>query len=326
MHRLFGSFFLFFSLIAATSSCSSGSKFEIDGQLLNMNQGIIYVYSSSGLISNIDTIKVVGGRFTYNREISQEGTLVLVFPNFSEVPVFAAPGEDVTLKGNAQQLTHITISGTDENELMTEFRIDAANKSPNETEKLAEDFIKKHPESQAAVWALEKHLILKSKADLKKALALAKEIRKVQKDNGKLTQLILELEKRKFDLIGKPLPQFSIVDVNGKVVNNETIKGKKTIIYTAASWDYSNDFDRNIKSKITPITADFQAVRINLDASKSMAKNEAKYIDKNITIVCDEKLFKSPLLKLFGLYSMGDNVVVDANGKVIAHNILPSEI
>ena len=39
--------------------------FEIDGRLTNLNQGEFYVYSPDGLITGLDTIKVEGGRFSY---------------------------------------------------------------------------------------------------------------------------------------------------------------------------------------------------------------------------------------------------------------------
>lgn len=39
-------------------ACKGGNKFELEGHLLNMDQGTIYVYSSDGLIQNIDTILI----------------------------------------------------------------------------------------------------------------------------------------------------------------------------------------------------------------------------------------------------------------------------
>ena len=47
---------------------------------------------------------------------------MIVFPNFSEQPVFAEPGKSVTIKGDASHLKEIEIEGTDENKLMNGFR------------------------------------------------------------------------------------------------------------------------------------------------------------------------------------------------------------
>ena len=49
----------------------------------------------------MDTIKVVGGRFTYEMPCHDDCTLMIVFPNFSEQPIFAESGESVELKGDA---------------------------------------------------------------------------------------------------------------------------------------------------------------------------------------------------------------------------------
>jgi hypothetical protein len=70
-------------------SCGTDSRhFKVDGHLLNLNNGEFYVYSPDGAIFGLDTIKVQGGRFSYEISCEQKGTLVLIFPNFSEQPIF----------------------------------------------------------------------------------------------------------------------------------------------------------------------------------------------------------------------------------------------
>lgn len=114
----------------------------MDGRLLNLNQGEFYVYSPDGVFDGIDTIKVEGGRFTFETQCKESGTLVIVFPNFSEVPVFAEPGKSVSVKGDASHLKEIEIEGTKENELMTAFRQQLVKASPPEEMSYAENFVK----------------------------------------------------------------------------------------------------------------------------------------------------------------------------------------
>lgn len=87
-----------------------------------MNQGQFYVYSPDGAISGIDTIKVQGGRFAYEIPCEEEGTIVIVLPNYSEIPVFVKPGENVDLKADASHIKDIEVTGTKDNERMTEWR------------------------------------------------------------------------------------------------------------------------------------------------------------------------------------------------------------
>ena len=100
-------------------SCGTDKRhFKIDGRLLNLNQGEFYVYSPDGSLGGVDTIKVQAGRFTYKVECQKEMTLMIVFPNFTEQPVFAAPGKSVDIKGDASHLKEMTVKGTKANELM----------------------------------------------------------------------------------------------------------------------------------------------------------------------------------------------------------------
>ena len=83
---------IFLPALFLLASCGEDSKhFKIEGRLLQINQGEFYLYSSDGTISGFDTIKVQGGRFSHEIECDHPTTLTLVFPNFSEQPIFAEP-------------------------------------------------------------------------------------------------------------------------------------------------------------------------------------------------------------------------------------------
>ena len=92
-----------------------------------MNQGEFYVYSPDGDIDGIDTIKVVGGRFTFERPCERPVMLMLVFPNFSEQPIFAEPGKSVEIKADASHMKEMEVKGTKANEQMTTFRKQTAS-------------------------------------------------------------------------------------------------------------------------------------------------------------------------------------------------------
>lgn len=84
-----------FTAILLLASCGEDSKhFKIEGRLLQMNQGEFYVYSNGAGVEGLDTIKVQGGRFSFEMPCLSPVTLTLVFPNFSETPIFAGTGKD----------------------------------------------------------------------------------------------------------------------------------------------------------------------------------------------------------------------------------------
>ena len=116
MRRIIG----FLGCVLLLAACGSDSgKFRLEGRLRNINQAEFWVYSPDGSMQGIDTITVRNGRFAYELELEDEATLMVVFPNYSEQPVFARPGKTVSIKGDATHLKEIIIEGTKENEHMT---------------------------------------------------------------------------------------------------------------------------------------------------------------------------------------------------------------
>ena len=96
--------YLFTLLLFLTSCGVDSDRFRLEGRLRNMNQGEFWVYSMDGDMDGIDTIPVREGRFSYEMPLRSPSTLIVIFPNYSEQPVFAEPGEVVKIKGDASHL------------------------------------------------------------------------------------------------------------------------------------------------------------------------------------------------------------------------------
>ena len=166
-------------------SCGvDGKHFKLEGRFLHLNQGEFYVYSTDGLLNGIDTIKVEGGRFAYEIPCEEEGTLVMVFPNFSEQPVFAKPGKTVEVKADASHLKELEAEGTDENKLMTAFRKQISNMSPQQAVDVAAEFVKHNPKSYVSAWLIRKYFILAPTPDYVKAKQLIDLMIAEQPKNG----------------------------------------------------------------------------------------------------------------------------------------------
>ena len=103
-----------------------------------MDQGEFYVYSPEGGINGIDTIRLQGGRMSYEVMCTAPTTLVMVFPNFSEQPIFAEPGKNVKIEGDASHLKEMKVKGTKTNELMNDFREQIATANPPQVLERAE--------------------------------------------------------------------------------------------------------------------------------------------------------------------------------------------
>ena len=170
-------------------SCGDGQKnFKIEGSFKGFKQGELYVYGMNGT-HKLDTIGVSRGEFVYQASITEPTTLIVVFPNFSELPVFAEPGVTVKMKGDASHLKETEIKGSDTNKAMTDFRLRISSLTPPEILAEATKFINEQPSSPISVYLLNKYFIQTSGPDYAKAQQLAKTILGAQPDNGQIAAI-----------------------------------------------------------------------------------------------------------------------------------------
>lgn len=312
----------FLTLLLA--SCGTDSHhFKIDGHLLNLNQGEFYVYSPDGSVTHgMDTIKVQAGRFSYLVECDRPMTLMIVFPNFTEQPVFAEPGKSVDIKGNASHLKELTVKGTKANKLMNAFREQILSASPAEIKKCAIQMAENNPESAVAVYLVRRYLVAVDRPDYTTAARLLKLIVEKQPDNQFAARLLASCNG-KTTINNGALPRFSANDINGKVVNNATLASVPNVVfYVWATWNYSStsqlrqlaDMERQSDGKL-------KVVSICLNPDKSSCQRTLKqYGADNITTICDGRMVNGDLFNKLGLYNLPDNILIK-NGTIVEQHI-----
>ena len=315
---------IFFSLLFISCRNSNGF-FKMEGRLLHMNQGELYLYSPDGVIEGLDTIKVEAGRFAFQIPCEKEGTLVVVFPNFSTQPIFTEPGEEVNVKADASHLREIEVKGTEANELMSDFRKQVASVSPPEERKFAEQFVKDHPESIVSRYIVNRYFILNSTPDYKLALNLIKEMQTAQPDNWELERMKRQLRIMKNATVGLNLPQFTVKTLGGKTITgNELRRNHMVIINVWASWDYNSlEMQRTLNEAARKGYA--TVLGISIDASPKDVRRLLKADDIIFENVCDGQMLDGKLLQTLGLTTMPDNIVVK-NGKITERRVTANTI
>ncbi len=315
---------IFFSLLFISCRNSNGF-FKMEGRLLHMNQGELYLYSPDGVIEGLDTIKVEAGRFAFQIPCEKEGTLVVVFPNFSTQPIFTEPGEEVNVKADASHLREIEVKGTEANELMSDFRKQVASVSPPEERKFAEQFVRDHPESIVSRYIVNRYFILNSTPDYKLALNLIKEMQTAQPDNWELERMKRQLRTMKNATVGLNLPQFTVKTLGGKTITgNELRRNHMVIINVWASWDYNSlEMQRTLNEAARKGYA--TVLGISIDASPKDVRRLLKADDIIFENVCDGQMLDGKLLQTLGLTTMPDNIVVK-NGKITERRVTANTI
>lgn len=322
----FPSLLILLSLLLA--ACGVDSKhFKVEGRLLNMNMGEFYIYSVDGVISGIDTIKVEGGRFAYEIHCEHPSTLMLVFPNFSQQPIFASPGKTASIDGDASHLKMMKVKGTKDNELMTKFREQTVNASPVEIQKYAATFVEDHPASPVGVFLVAHYFINNTqRQDFREADRLLALMAPKQPNNGMLARLSQQVKALKATTQGATLPTFTDYDIHGRLVSSSSLSSGIAVIFTYASWSFeSMDQLRRLKNLTSTANGRLKVVGLCVDASKVDCRNTLRADSASWPVVCDEQMLDGRTVRALGLLAVPDNLVLQ-NGRVVAHGLSTNDL
>ena len=285
------------------------------------------MYSPDGAFAGIDTIKVQNGRFAYEKEVRKDITLMLVFPNFSEQAVFASPGEEVEIKGDATHLKEMTITGTDENDELTKLRIRLNKLTPPEITAAVAEYIQEEPSSMISIYLLDKYFVNAKTPDYAEAQRLATLMLKANPDNGRLHKLKKQLDGLKNSRLQAMLPVVSSTDINGKSISTSQVKGKIGVISTWATWNFpSTDIQRKLRKLQKQYPKELSLISICIDGDKRECKKRVDRDSLLWTIVCDEQMFQTPIVQQLGLFVVPSMVVTNKQGKIVARDIEPNKV
>jgi hypothetical protein len=307
-------------LVLVLAACGpQGDRFRLEGRLRNMNQAEFFVYSPDGAIVGIDTIPVREGRFSYETELRIPATLIVIFPNYSELPIFAEPGKAVSIKGDATHLKEIVVKGTDANEQMTGLRTQLNKLMPPEVRKAVAAYVTEHPESPVSNYLLQRYFLLDAEPDYAQAATLLKKMQKAQPDNGQIVQWAKAVERLKNGAVKGRMPNFSATDIKGRSVTQGDLHGKVNVLSLWASWSFpSTDIQRRLTNMKRNYGDKLGVVSICLDADAKGCRRRLERDSIMWKTVCDGRMWSSPLLATFGFANVPSNLLIDDKGIIVA--------
>lgn len=308
-------------------SCGDSQKnFKIEGSFKGFNQGELYVYSMDGS-RKLDTIGVSRGEFVYQASINEPTTLVVVFPNYSELPVFAEPGVTIKVKGDASHLKETEVKGTDTNKAMTDFRLKTSNMMPPQVLTEATKFINEQPSSPISIYLLNKYFIQTSDPDYSKIQNLVKTILAASPNNKQIAKISKQLEALQALKVGNRLPSFFASGLNGESVSSSDLNAKVNVIALWASWNYESVNVQNLLARLKREHAtDLKVLGISIDGSVKDCRQIVERDSIKWSTVCDGRMWEMPILQKIGLTYLPDNIVVDAQGKILARTLNYQEL
>jgi peroxiredoxin len=322
-------YFLYIFILLCLVSCGpDGNSFRIRGNFRDMQAGELYIYNLNGNLARLDTINIQEGKFRYRGETEEVTPYILVFPNGVEQVIFAGPGEDLEYEATANDLKNYVVNGSEENELMNKFRKQILNVSPPEEVKLARQFIADHPQSVVSVYLLRRYFVQTTEPDYKEAAAMAAKMLEHQPKNGTLINLQRDAENLKRSQLNATIPAFSATDTKGRSVNKSLFDGRVGVIYTWATWNYEG---QNLQRELKRLQRKYGASRLALmgvciDPGLQECKRTIDRDSVTWSVVCDGKLFESPIIRQLGLRNVPDNILIDSRGRVVAHGLDSNEL
>ena len=303
----------------AVVSCSTNKDtFRLEGTFKGFNQGELYIYELNGS-HKLDTISVSKGEFRYEIPLESPATFVLVFPNFSELPVFGASGTQVEIKADASHLKETKIKGTKENEQMTAFRLKIRQLTPPEVAQAATQYIKENATSPVAFYLFQKYFLQVADPDYQKASELAEILQRANPDRDGMSLLIRQLSGLKSLKVKGKLPAFAAKDIQGRNVSSSDLNAPANIVSVWATWNYES---QNVQRQLHSLQSRFgrdrlKIISICMDAGVS----ECRRLVENDSIpwsnICDGKMWESPVIQKTGLSYVPDVVITDNQGTIV---------
>jgi len=313
---------LFLPIIVLMSSSCDGedTRFRIEGRFKNMNQADLFLVNLQE--GTKDTLHVLDGRFAFETNLTDTAIMVVVFPNFSELPIVAEPGNDVTIDGDASHLKETTVEGTDNNDLLTAFRLKTSDMMPPEVISEAEDYIRRHPATPVASYLLRRYFLTTVDADYGKAFELATLIREAQPSRVAVGVLHHQLEALKNAQISGRLADFTATDTHGNEVSNKMLTSDVNVICLWASWNFDSQSmlrHLGILQKIHP--GRISVISISVDTSPEEGQSYLQRDSLKNPNICDGGQWESPVIRTLGMAYVPDNIVVDREGNILARSL-----
>lgn len=298
----------------------------LEGTIKNVKQVDLYVYAEGSMNPQVDTIRVRGGAFTYERKLTAPEVLTLLYPNFSEMLLVAEPGSEVELVADASNLSETVIKGTKENELLTEFRHATNRKSESERRLAAQQFIYDNVQTQAAVAVFREYFVKAENPVYAEVQPLLDTLSVAQPDNPLLRAMLVRFTPQLLCAVGQKLPTFEEISLTDDTLTNAQFEGKPTIIVLWATWvrDMRKQL-RNLDHLQRTYGKEVNFLLVSLDPSRKDCERYLKYDTVHAPIICDQQTLLSPLVSTFGLRQMPAFIVVDKDGTILKRDVLPKE-
>ena len=309
---------------------------SITGEIKGLGTDTLYLYGMDEICDRIDTIFVKDDKFSYSSPIDTITSAFLLIRNQTEYPIFLDKGNKIKIKGDISNPEALTIDGNKYNQEFTVFQKDLNELdtlSEQVLEQKAEEFIKQHHSSFVSLYLLDKYFVQKDSPDFNKIKKLIEVMAGILQDKLYIERLNESISQAEKTEIGKYAPFFSLSNVKGVKItrSSEDFKKKNLLINFWASWNDSVSNYRS-NSELKELYKKYKKNKyigmlgISFDVNKEQWKDAIKQDTLDWEQVCDFGGLNSETAKQYSVQQVPANILLSADGKILAKNLHGEEL
>ena len=306
------------ALCLLTGCGPSGKRFTIEGEFTaGMKGGELYLLRPDQTDGHIDTLTIQNGKFHYEGEVEDTLPFTLLFHNALEQVIFVSPAKSIKYVAAANDLKNYQVLGSEENELMNQFRQETSTLKDLQIPNIAKQYIQAHTASPVALYLYQRYFV---QTNHKEASALLKLLQKHHPDNHQLFSTEALLKHTDAFAKGKKIPDVTLT-LKSRQKQHLWANSTKdhTLIFFWAT--YLQD-GYNLLYAIRDIQErnkeNLRTVGISLDNEKYRWEDLIRRDSLLIDHFCDGLAWASPTIQQLGLSTLPFYVITDRSHKVIA--------
>lgn len=313
-------------------ACCTGHPDEvrIKGDFTHLDQGEFYIYSSDEALDRLDTLRIEEGSFRYTLPTTESATLHILYPNFSELVVFAHPGDDISIKGDARNLSEVEVKGNDDNEQYTLFRKAVNGLGKKEATAAAKSCILEHAALPMARYLFDVYYLQDAKADAKEAKEVYDSLCRTNPESIELSRMATAVRAIGKTRPGNPLPDFKLElqphhGDNGdtlRTICRDDYKDKYLLMVFWAGWKSGSQSGlyraRRTRREMEAKGKKLSLISYSLDVSENQLLDLEKRDSIDYPSYCDYLSMTSPLAQQWGITQLPFFIFVTPDGKIAA--------
>ena len=317
----FHSFLAGIALLLLSACGPEGTSFRIKGSFRDMQAGELYIYNLSDDYARLDTLTIQEGKFLYRGEADEVTSYMLVFPNGMEQVIFAGPGYDLTYEATANDLKNYVVNGSEENQLMNQFRQETYTQNPTEMKVTARRYIKDNLLSPVAIHLFEHYFVEDENVSDDEVADLLKVLKAKHPHNRYVLDIDSKVKSTLKRRVGETLPDVSLVGQKKTTIPLWSKQKKFNLITFWSIWMPNGyDFLWKLRRCADKYDTDGQLriVAVSLDMDMRRWEDAVRPdAVKTIEHYCDGEAFESAAIKKMGIHNIPYFILTNQEHKIL---------